>query len=89
MTGLLLAALFLEIGLALIVLPWTSYWDRNLFVDMLPALKEALASNVLRGAVSGLGVVNLAAGGAELLGLLRRRSHETPDGPGVPRVTDV
>ncbi len=75
MTRLLLAALFFEMGLALVVIPWSVYWDRNLFVDMMPAVRELLASNYVRGAVSGLGVVNLFAGGAEVRGLIARRRH--------------
>ena len=30
---LLLAAFFLEIGFVLLVVPWSSYWDRNFFAQ--------------------------------------------------------
>lgn len=75
MTTLLLAALFFEMGLALLVIPWSIYWDRNLFTAMVPGLRGLLANDFVRGAVSGLGVVNLAAGAAELYRLFKRR-HE-------------
>jgi hypothetical protein len=63
--------------LALIVIPWSTFWDRNLFVDWWPAVREVVANHFVRGAVSGLGVVNLAAGVAELVGLFSRRRRET------------
>lgn len=69
MIRLLLVAFFLETGLALLLLPWSSYWDRNYFVEALPILGSALTNNFVRGAVSGLGLVNVAAGIAELLSL--------------------
>ena len=50
----------------LIVLPWSSFWERNYFAYALPILRPLLTNNYLRGAVSGLGVLNLLAGFAEL-----------------------
>ena len=75
--SLLLSALFLEMGLALIVIPWSTFWDHNFFVDWWPSVREVVANYFVRGAVSGLGVVNVAAGIAELVGLFsrRRRTH--------------
>jgi len=63
-------ALFLEVGLLLTVVPWSTYWDRNYFTQALPWLKRALGSNYVRGAVSGLGVVNLVAAVAEMVALV-------------------
>lgn len=63
---LLLVALFVEIGLLLIVLPWSSFWERNYFGIAWPALQPLLTNNFVRGAVSGLGVLNLLAGFSEL-----------------------
>ena len=74
--ALLLTALFLEMGLALIVIPWSTFWDRNLFVDLWPPVREVVGNYFVRGAVSGLGVVNLAAGVAELVGLFARRRRQ-------------
>ena len=59
-------ALYIEIGLLLVVLPWSAFWERNYFVYAWPAFGPVLTNNFLRGAVSGLGVVNLFAGFAEL-----------------------
>ena len=72
------AALLLEAGLLLILVPWSAFWDRNYFFDAVPALAEILKSNYSRGAVSGLGVVNLLAGLGELAdAFTRRRSHDS------------
>ena len=57
---LLLSTLFLEIGLVLIVTPWTTYWERNYFLQDAELLGALLNSGFVRGAVSGLGIVNMA-----------------------------
>jgi len=63
---LLAVVFFIEVGLLLIVLPWSSFWDRNYFAYALPELRPFLTNNFLRGAVSGLGFLNLFAGFFEL-----------------------
>lgn len=68
MRRLLLAAYFLEVGLLLVVLPWTAFWDRNYLFDLVPALRTWLHSSYARGAVSGLGLLNLGLGLAEISG---------------------
>lgn len=66
------------------MLPWSSFWGRNYFVDHWPALRPWLVSNVVRGAVTGLGVVNFIAGLADLVPVFLTREHD--DAPG--RSTD-
>lgn len=63
---LLFVAFFVEVGLLLIVLPWSSFWDRNYFVYLAPVLQPFVGNHFVRGAVSGLGVLNLLAGFSEL-----------------------
>ena len=63
---LVYVAFFLEVGLLLIVVPWSAFWDRNYFAATWPALRPFLANNFVRGGVTGLGVVNLVAGFADL-----------------------
>jgi hypothetical protein len=48
------------------LIPWSAFWDRNYFVDWSPALKALLTSNYTRGAVTGLGLLNLWSALAEL-----------------------
>jgi hypothetical protein len=72
-------ALYIEIGLLLIVLPWSAFWERNYFVYSWPAVRPFLTNHFLRGAVSGLGFINLVAGFAELAPVFAIGSP--PDGP--------
>ena len=64
---MIFVAFFVEVGLLLIVLPWSSFWERNYFVSVLPILQPLMTNNFVRGAISGLGVLNLLAGLAELV----------------------
>ena len=57
----LLVFYFAEVGLVLIVAPWTVYWDRNYFVESLPILQAILTSHVVRGAVTGVGLLGVGA----------------------------
>ena len=87
---LLMAAFFLEIGFLLLVVPWSSYWDRNFFALSWPPLHALLTSNYVRGAVSGLGIINVLAAVGEIAELFEGRPGSTtvtPPGPpaGSPR----
>ena len=70
----MLVALLLEAGLLLILIPWSAFWDRNYFVEAMPALRGWLTNNFVRGAVSGLGVVNLLAALGELADMFSGRA---------------
>ena len=48
------------------LIPWSAFWERNYFVDWSPLLSGILASNYTRGAVTGLGLLNVWAALAEL-----------------------
>jgi hypothetical protein len=60
-------------GLLLVLLPWSSFWDRNYFAELMPVLRDWITNNYVRGAVTGLGVVNLLAALADLSDLVTRR----------------
>lgn len=82
---LLYLVYFLEVGLLLALIPWSPYWDRNFFAERLPVLSALVTNNFFRGAVSGLGVINLFAGFAELAMLLGANpSAPEPAGGGQP-----
>jgi hypothetical protein len=75
---LLLVAYFIEVGLLLVLVPWSPFWERNYFVTAFPAIHAIIRNHYVRGAVSGLGVVNLLMGFNELASLLMaRRRMET------------
>jgi hypothetical protein len=70
---LLYVAFFLEVGLLLVVLPWSGFWERNYFAMSWPVLRELLTNNFVRGGVTGLGLVNLYAGFVDLATVLAAR----------------
>lgn len=57
-----------EVGVMLLILPWTRYWDDNFFLYFVtgklnsPGLFSFLTSGWVRGAVTGLGIINILAG---------------------------
>lgn len=57
-------------GLLLVLVPWSVFWAHNYFLQMSPSLRALAMNDFVRGGVSGLGLVNLAAGLAELVLLL-------------------
>jgi hypothetical protein len=54
-----LLLLWLELGLILILVPWSPFWDANYFVYRYPELGVVVNSSYSRGVISGLGVVNV------------------------------
>jgi hypothetical protein len=61
----------LEIGIFLLVFPWTEYWDSNYFLHFAPSLENYWGNSYLRGAISGLGAVNLYIAFLEMFRLRR------------------
>jgi hypothetical protein len=85
---LVYVAFFLEVGLLLLVLPWSAFWDQNYFADTWAWTRALVANNFFRGAVSGVGLVNLCAGFADLAHIFAaRQRHDLPyhDTSGQPR----
>lgn len=73
MRRLLVIAVLTELGLLLIVVPWSAYWERNYFAQLSPLIESVVVNNYVRGAVTGLGAVNVLAALADLAALVRRR----------------
>jgi hypothetical protein len=69
-------AFFLEVGLLLVVLPWSAFWEHNYFVLEWPVLEPIVSNNFVRGAVTGLGLVNLYAGFADLAHIFAAREQQ-------------
>jgi len=61
----------LEIGLFLLIFPWTDYWGGNYFSNLFPQMEQLWDNMYLRGAVSGLGVANLYISFVEIFRLKR------------------
>lgn len=60
-----------ELGLFLLIYPWTGPWNFNYFVIARPEWREFLLSQQFRGAVSGLGVLNIFIAFGEVFRLRR------------------
>jgi hypothetical protein len=75
---LLLIAVFLEVGIVLLVVPWSRFWDRNYFAESMPFVQAIVTNAFVRGAVSGLGLLNLLAGLLELVSLMMARRSDEP-----------
>jgi hypothetical protein len=50
---------WLELGLALILVPWSDIWEINYFLYQYPALSFFANNPFTRGAISGLGIINV------------------------------
>jgi hypothetical protein len=56
----------LLVGLVLTVAPWTSVWDANWLLQPWAGLRSLVMSGFARGAVTGLGLVNVLVALADL-----------------------
>ncbi len=55
----LLVVVCFEMGALLLYLPWSGYWEQNFFLLHFPSLIPVLLHPSFRGAVSGLGVLDI------------------------------
>lgn len=56
---LALAFAWFDLGLLIILLPWSPIWESNTLLTRYPALIPFLLNGYVRGAISGLGVLDL------------------------------
>lgn len=73
--AVLFVAFSLEIGLFLVIFPWTEYWPGNYFAAFVPAWRHYWNNMYVRGAMSGLGVVNVYISLVEVFRLRRFSSQ--------------
>jgi hypothetical protein len=69
--GFCLVAFALEIGLFLLFFPWTQWWDLNWIPVHSRSLAELWLSPYVRGAISGLGALDIYIAFAELVRQIR------------------
>lgn len=58
-------AFCIEVGLVLIAVPWLSHsglWDDSTLLASFPAIRAFLANNFVRGAATGIGVLDIWLG---------------------------
>ncbi len=69
--ALLSVILCFEIGVFLLVFPWLDPWANNWIAELVPWLSKWWENGFFRGAVSGLGAVNLYISVTEVFRLRR------------------
>ncbi|MEJ2110201.1 MAG: hypothetical protein P8Z37_09875, partial [Acidobacteriota bacterium] len=52
----------IEAGIFLLWLPWLSFWDTNFLTYYYPQVLPVLTNSFFKGAVIGLGIVNIMIG---------------------------
>jgi len=60
-----------ELGVFLVLFPWLDLWDQNFFSSLGPVWSGIWSSPYFRGAVSGLGIIDIGISFAEILRLRR------------------
>ena len=76
----LTVVLLFEMGVLLLYLPWSTFWEQNYFLNHFPRLMPILLNPSLRGIVSGIGVLDIFVA----FGMFNSR----PGAAGVPPTTN-
>src|ERR1700680_961931 len=71
----LLVVILCIMGAILFYLPWTTIWEKNYFLSHFPSLMRILLHPAFRGAVSGLGLLDI------FLAIRMLGSETTPSTP--------
>jgi hypothetical protein len=65
----------LMVGATLVLAPWTSLWENHPALAASSQLREVLLAPWFRGAVTGLGLVNLGAAASDIIHLVFKRDR--------------
>ena len=83
---LAVAAIFFcfEIGLFLVIIPWSELWEGNYFLQYVPLIRPLVVHRIFRAAVSALGGIDILIGFSELRNLVRsiRANRAAPGSAG-------
>ncbi len=69
--ALLVVVICFETGVFLMIFPWMDAWARNWFASQSVWMMDLFESNYFRGALSGLGAVNIYISFSEMIRLLK------------------
>jgi hypothetical protein len=79
MTRVFIAVYLVEAGLILTAAPWTEWWRRNYFADLLPWLRMLMSTPGMRALVVTVGLLTVAVGVTDLwLALAARFGRRGP-----------
>ena len=74
--GLCFVVFCFEVGVFLAVYPWLEFWDTNALATYTSWLNDIWGNPFFRGAVSGVGLVNVYISFLEILRLIRPESRD-------------
>lgn len=63
-----LAIAWFDLGLLVLLLPWSPFWESNFLLTRFPPLIPFILSGYLRGAISGLGLLDVVLAADALVG---------------------
>ncbi len=62
----LLILIWFELGVLLVLIPWSRMWETNFFLNRYPALIPCLLNPYVRGAITGLGLIDIGLAAAAI-----------------------
>jgi hypothetical protein len=74
LANLLFIIVCFEVGVFLLIFPWMDYWNNNSIAGLAPWVRTIWESAYFRGALSGLGLVNIYISLGEVFRLRRPRA---------------
>jgi len=73
-TRAIVLLLWFDLGVLLVLIPWSSLWENNYFLSRYPILMPYLLNAYVRGAVTGLGLADMVMAAGMLLRRPPRRA---------------
>lgn len=81
LTAILVCVFCFEVGAFLLVYPWMNAWNENYLLQINSAWTPFLLSQQFRGAISGLGMLNIFIAISEVFRLRRFAARSVQDTP--------
>ncbi len=69
--GLIFVVFCFEVGVFLVVFPWMGVWENNTVATFAPWLEDIWGNPFFRGALSGIGLLNIYISFLEMVRLVR------------------
>jgi hypothetical protein len=66
-----------ELGVVLLFLPWLQVWESNYFLGHYPVLRPYLLHPSLRGAITGLGALDILLAADSVRRIMRMKTTQT------------
>jgi hypothetical protein len=66
-------------GIALLMLPWKNAWENNYFLHIFPQIRPVVTNSFFKGAVVGLGFVNILIGIYEIARIRKASKSRLPE----------